>query len=77
MRSETWGWELVAAVGDGVRVRQRRGLQRHPARRRVLRTEQLGSARLVRIQQLLSAQWPGQRSVQLLWCRLRRLPATK
>ena len=63
VRGERRGRGRAAAGGAGLRVRARRGLRRHPARGGVLRAQHQAHARLVRVQQLLPAQRPGQRGV--------------
>jgi len=77
VRGESGGRRRAAAGGAGLGVRTRRGLQRHPARRPVLRSGYQGVARVLRVQRLLPAQWASKPSVQLQRRRLHRVPGTK
>jgi hypothetical protein len=55
-----------AAEDAGLRVRRRRGLQAHPAERRLLRPGHRQCALLLRRQQLLPAQQPEPACLRLL-----------
>ena len=76
VRGESGGRRRAAAGGAGLGVRTRRGLQRHPARRPVLRSGYQGGARVLRVQRLLPAQRASQQRLRLRRRRLHRLPGT-